>query len=447
MKKQFFEKLSNNEKLFFNAFHYAVIGMALVAPDGKWLMVNKALCDLIGYREEELLKLSFQKITHPDDLNEDLQYVKRMLSGDLETYQMEKRYLHKDGSIIYILLSVSLVRDESNSPLFFISQIQNITERKLLEIELVRQATEDMLTGIINRRRFYDVAEREISRGGRYNDPMVLLMLDIDHFKSINDTFGHAVGDKALKHMVDTCSSELRSFDLFGRIGGEEFSALLIKTDAIMGRQIAERLRRSVEQCTLTTDKGLVKFTISIGGVAFSDNHHSLDYRMKQADEALYESKSTGRNRTILLDDMTVVESRDETLPTGFINIEWSKVYECGNREIDEQHRNLFKLANTLLKAMIAHQEKSVCHKYIEELISEVLQHFKTEEQIIAEAGYPYTEGHSQIHLELTNEALKIARLHKTGQIEIAEVFHFLVVQMVSEHMLYEDLKFFSYLG
>lgn len=443
MKKRFLATLSKDEKLFFNIFQYAAIGMALVSPDGKWLMVNKALCDLIGYSEEELLKLTFQDITHPDDLDEDLHYVKKMLSGDLETYQMEKRYFHKDGSTIYILLSVSLIRDEKASPMFFISQIQDITERKLLEVELVRQATEDMLTGISNRRRFYDLAERELLRGERYNDPMVLLMLDIDHFKKVNDTFGHGVGDEALKEMAKICSAGLRSFDIFGRIGGEEFSALLIKTDATIGRQISERLRRSVERSILTTDKGVLKFTISIGGVAFSGNQHSLDYRLKQADDALYEAKSTGRNRIILLDDLTAEEKEGETLQTGFIRLEWNKAYECGNKQIDEEHRNLFKLANTLLTAMIAHQEKSVCQKYIEELISEALQHFKTEEQIIAEAGYQDTQAHGQIHLKLENEALRIARRHKKGKIPIAEVFHFLAVQLVNEHMLYEDRKFF----
>ena len=287
MKTIYLKNLEKDDKLFFSAFQFAAIGMALLSPAGKWLMVNKALCDLIGYSEEELLKLTFQDITHPDDLEQDLQYVQKMLSGDLETYQMEKRYFHKDGSTIHTLLSVSLVRDEKTSPLFFISQIQNITNRKLLENELIRQATVDMLTGISNRRRFYDLAEREILRGGRYNDPMVLLMLDIDRFKRINDTFGHGVGDEALKQMTTACRSELRSFDIFGRIGGEEFSILLIKTDAVIGRQVAERLRRAVEQCILTIDKGIVKFTVSLGGVSFSGNEHSLEYRLNQADNAL----------------------------------------------------------------------------------------------------------------------------------------------------------------
>ena len=446
MKTKFYENLAKNDKLFFNAFQFAAIGMALLAPDGKWLMVNKALCDLIGYSEEELLKLTFQDITHPDDLEEDLQYVKQMLSGDLETYQMEKRYFHKDKSTIYILLSVSLVRDKKASPLFFISQIQNITSRKLLEHELVRQATEDALTGISNRRRFYDLAEREILRGGRYNDPMVLLMIDIDHFKRVNDTFGHGIGDEALKQMAAACHSELRSFDIFGRIGGEEFGVLLVKTDAIIGRQVAERLRRTVEQALLTSDKGVVQITISIGGVAFSGHNLSLEYRLNQADQALYEAKSTGRNRTILVDDLTILEKKGETLQTGFFHLEWNRAYECGNKQIDEQHRNLFKLANILLTAMMASQEKAVCHQHIEALISDISDHFTTEEQLIEAAGYPYTQEHIKIHQKLTHDALKIARRHKTGQLEIAEVFHFLAIQVVSQHLLDEDRKFFNYL-
>ena len=446
MKTKFFKNLPRDEKLFFSAFQYAAIGIALVAPDGKWLMVNKALCDLIGYSEEEFSKLTFQELTHPDDLEEDLQYVQRMLSGDLETYQMEKRYFHKDGSIIHILLNVSLVWDEKASPLFFISQILDITDRKLLERELVRQATEDVLTGICNRRRFYDLAEREILRGGRYDDPMVLLMLDIDHFKKINDNFGHGNGDAALKQMASVCKAELRSIDIFGRIGGEEFSVMLVKTDAITGRQVAERLRRSVEQCILTTDKGLVKVTVSIGGVSFSGNQHSLDYRLKQADNALYEAKSAGRNRTVMVNDLAVTQKKDENLKTGFVRLEWNKSYESGNKQIDEQHRNLFERSNMLIKALIAQQGRALCMQYIEELISEISEHFSTEEQLIKRAGYPGTEEHRKIHLKLKKEALEIARRHKTGQLEISEVFHFLAIKVVSEHLLDEDQKFFGYL-
>jgi PAS domain S-box-containing protein len=124
--------------LFDSAFQYATIGMALVAPDGSWLKVNPALCRLLGYAESELLKTNFQAITHPEDLEGDLQHVKEMLAGTRETYQMEKRYLHKDGSVIWALLSVSLVWRADGKPAFFISQVQDISARKEAEEELQR---------------------------------------------------------------------------------------------------------------------------------------------------------------------------------------------------------------------------------------------------------------------------------------------------------------------
>jgi len=122
--------------LFESAFIHAAIGMALVAPDGRWLRVNRSVCEITGYTEEELMCRRFQDITHPDDLDLDLENVRRLLCGEASTYQMEKRYFHKNGTIVWVLLSVSLVSDEEQKPLFFISQIQDITARKESEEKL-----------------------------------------------------------------------------------------------------------------------------------------------------------------------------------------------------------------------------------------------------------------------------------------------------------------------
>jgi PAS domain S-box-containing protein len=133
---------SEADSLFQNAFEHAAIGMALVAPDGSWLRVNHSVCDITGYTEAELLQRTFQDITHPDDLERDLANAKRMLAGETDTYQMEKRYFHKNGSIVWVLLSVSLVRDEQGQPRFFISQIQDITRRRESEQQLSAAAKE-----------------------------------------------------------------------------------------------------------------------------------------------------------------------------------------------------------------------------------------------------------------------------------------------------------------
>jgi PAS domain S-box-containing protein len=146
------QELREREQQFHGAFEFAAIGMALVSPEGRWLRVNRVLCDLLGYSETELYAVRFQDVTHPDDLASDLESVRRVLSGEIETFQMEKRYFHKHGHIVWVLLSVSLVRAEDGSPVHFISQVQDIGVRKAAEqalreseerFQLVTQGTHD----------------------------------------------------------------------------------------------------------------------------------------------------------------------------------------------------------------------------------------------------------------------------------------------------------------
>ncbi len=128
-----------SEERYRQVQEHAPIGLALVNPDGRWLRVNPALCALVGYSEDELLEHTFQNITHPDDLETDLAYVRQMLAGEIATYQMEKRYIRKDGTLVWVLLSVSLVRDNAGWPLYFIAQIQDIDVRKQTEDALTRE--------------------------------------------------------------------------------------------------------------------------------------------------------------------------------------------------------------------------------------------------------------------------------------------------------------------
>jgi two-component system, sensor histidine kinase and response regulator len=139
--KRVAEELRQSNEQFRSAFDHAPIGKALVSPDGRWLKVNRALCEIVGYSEEELLARDFQSITHPDDLEADLAQARQVLDGALRSYQMEKRYFHKAGHVVWVLLSVSLVRDRQGRPLYFVSQIQDISRRKRDEAEL-RQAKE-----------------------------------------------------------------------------------------------------------------------------------------------------------------------------------------------------------------------------------------------------------------------------------------------------------------
>ncbi|UCC97473.1 MAG: PAS domain S-box protein [Phycisphaerales bacterium] len=141
-RKQAKERLQVSEERFRNAFETSGIGMGLVGLDGCWLKVNTALCEIVGYTDSELLTKTFQDITHPDDLEPDLDYVRQLVAGEIPNYHMEKRYIHKDGHNVWIILSVSLVRDSAGNPMYFVSQINDITDRRQAEEELIRYQTQ-----------------------------------------------------------------------------------------------------------------------------------------------------------------------------------------------------------------------------------------------------------------------------------------------------------------
>lgn len=558
--KQRERALQESQQRFQATFDFAAIGMALVDLDGYFIQVNAALCNIVGYPEAELLQKTFQSITYPDDLDADLRFMKELAIGSRDGYQLEKRYFHKEGHIIWILLSGSAVRDATGRALYFIAQIQDIThfkqdqamlleneqrlqfvlrgsqvgfwdwniktnevmrdqrwaqmlgyqfndidfsvkqwldfvhpddrnrawqsiqdhlegrtpmheaeyrmrtrdgnykwildraqvvawdaehkpsrmcgthtditgrkeneaaliesetrmrtlfestcdavmmldengffdcnqatllmfgcaskeiliskrpadlsplkqacgtdskvlenqyigqamqegsarfdwlhqrfdngqvfdaevllntitfggknllqavvrditERKRLLLELERQAHTDFLTGVSGRGYFMQQAEQELARTIRYNCDLSLFMLDIDHFKHINDTYGHKGGDLVLKKLAMICQQVLREVDIVGRIGGEEFAVLLPETDKDQAFEVAERLRDAIATTEVAIENGLpVRFTASIGVTSLISKDENLDVLLNIADKALYQAKNGGRNKVV----------------------------------------------------------------------------------------------------------------------------------------------------
>ena len=177
--------------------------------------------------------------------------------------------------------------------------INDVTALKESEERLRHLSITDSLTGVSNRRHFVEAAEQELARSRRYGRPASLLMLDIDHFKSINDTHGHAVGDEALRTFTTACRSLLRENDLLGRTGGEEFAILLPETDIAGARMVAERIRRRTAELTLPAGTETVRFTVSIGVACCAAGTRGVDAMLSSADEALYRAKAAGRNRVV----------------------------------------------------------------------------------------------------------------------------------------------------
>ncbi len=216
---------------------------------------------------------------------------------------VEHRITCHDGTVRWISNSAITKHDPDGKLISYEGVIKDITERKNLESELRMQAHTDPLTGISNRRYFNECAEIELRRNLRYPGESVFLMLDIDHFKNINDKFGHAMGDLALKIMVKTCQEILRITDIIGRVGGEEFAILLVRTGLKEGLQIAERLRKNIEDIELTGDaETRIPLTVSIGATMHRSVKEALPALMDRSDQALYRAKNSGRNRVIAIE-------------------------------------------------------------------------------------------------------------------------------------------------
>lgn len=287
--------LRDAEERFRRSFDESAIGMALVSLEGRWMKVNNALCKITGYPAEQLVELSFQEITHPHDVHADAASIRQMIDGDRASYHTEKRYIHADGQVIWIQLNASLARDAAGEPMYFMSQIQDITERKELQRRLQEAARRDHLTGLLNRRGFEEELERQLAYAARYERGGALLVLDLDNFKSVNDTLGHRAGDELLADIARVMSERLRKTDVLGRLGGDEFAVVLPEASGEQARQVVASLIEIVGVHAELLLGRRVRIAVSIG-LAMYDGQTSMHDLLANADAEMYEVKAGARN-------------------------------------------------------------------------------------------------------------------------------------------------------
>jgi diguanylate cyclase (GGDEF)-like protein/PAS domain S-box-containing protein len=294
--------LEEAEERFRRAFDDAPIGMALAGLDGRWLRVNPTLCEITGYLEEELLARTFQDISHPDDLQEDLDMLDNLIAGDVRSYRVEKRYVRRNGRIVWVNVSCSLILDADGKPLHLVSQIEDVTARKRVESRLKDLAEHDPLTGLLNRRRFDEELTETILRVRRHGGDAALLLIDLDRFKLVNDTHGHKAGDELLVAVAGVLERRLRSTDAVARLGGDEFAAVLHEADAEAAQAVAADLAASLRSVHIVVDGAEIGVTASIGIVLLDRETVGDDAALIAADRALYAAKSDGRDRIALAD-------------------------------------------------------------------------------------------------------------------------------------------------
>ena len=284
---------------FRSSFDNAPIGVAVVSPEGRFLDVNSALCEILGHQRKTLMARTIQSLTPPEDRAEgDL--IAQMLRSQRRTSQRHKRFLHAEGHAVWISLSLSLVYRGEGAPEHFIVQVEDITDRKLSEDRLQHLADHDGLTGLLNRRRLEQEIAQQIRLAERYRQRRAcLIMLDLDDFKSINDSLGHGAGDELLMAIGDVLRDRVRRSEMVARVGGDEFAILLPQASREQAMSVAEAIGQSIRDRVYISAGSELRTTASIG-VAAVDPDDTPDRVLLRADQAMYEAKEAGRDAVVL---------------------------------------------------------------------------------------------------------------------------------------------------
>ncbi|RZI80967.1 MAG: diguanylate cyclase [Pseudomonas sp.] len=294
-------RLSEREQLFSSLLE--TVNAVLWAFDWKTrqvLYVSPAFERIFGRQVSRVLAdfNEWRDSIYPDDL----EYAERsldqvLLQGAVE--DREYRIINAAGEIRWLSDKCYMNQQQDGDRVIVVGIAEDITEKKQLEGELQRLATTDVLTQSSNRRHFFECANQAFTAAREDGTPLSFLLLDIDDFKLINDTYGHQQGDEVLQHIADSGKAVLRRGDVFGRIGGEEFAAVFPGCEAEVAEQIAERLQREIQRLSFSHGQERFGVTISQGLTSLRDDDLSLDSLFARADAAMYQAKRLGKNQII----------------------------------------------------------------------------------------------------------------------------------------------------
>ncbi|MCC7000131.1 MAG: diguanylate cyclase [Deltaproteobacteria bacterium] len=358
-----------------------------------------------------------------------------------ETCRIKLRSQDRDGVIEVVARAIRLpgrlllVLETSTPPATLVELEQLRTRISQLE----RLAATDHLTGAWNRAHFDRLIDAELARSRATRQPLSLVLLDVDHFKKINDGLGHATGDAVLRELVTLVQARTRASDVLFRWGGEEFAVLASSAGYRGAERLADNLCRAVAAHPFHR---VGSVTISLG-VAERLGDETAAAWFERLDQALYAAKQGGRNRV-------VVDRRGDSdvwaAETGAsaMHLSWQEAYECGEPTIDAEHRELFTLANLLLDAALQGSARPAAFRdAFATLIEQVERHFADEEAILARHHYAALEPHKRAHAGLLRRAHRLMAQAEAGGVSLGAVVEFLAQDVVARHLLAVDRAFF----
>ena len=433
------EYLMDREIEFFLAINPDMLCVA--NTNWEFLRVNQKFEKVLGYSASELEGKNFVSLIHPDDNNTVLDVMKSLKEQQM-IHSFVNRVLCKDGSYRYLEW-----KSQPNGQYIYASA-RDITEKCLKEKSLIQLTEElqkknealkilavtDELTGLYNRHYIDKTINDIMNSSDNKHQPLTMIVLDLDHFKLVNDRWGHPIGDKVLKQVSELTQSNIRKSDILARFGGEEFVILLQNTTQKGGLIVAEKLRKMMEETTIDP-VGVVTGSF---GVSERQIYESFKSWYKRADKALYLAKESGRNKVVAFDRLEQ--------PVASVNIEWKRDWESGHSEIDEQHQDLVLQGNRLINLSLSQANHEQMMKQLEIVLKTIIDHFYEEEQILIKLGYPDSQNHANIHQDLIEKALNLKNSYLNNELKLSAFFSFIVDDIIVGHMLESDIDYFPYI-
>jgi diguanylate cyclase (GGDEF)-like protein/hemerythrin-like metal-binding protein/PAS domain S-box-containing protein len=428
-------------------------GLAVLSLDGSIREVNPAFSELTGRSRESLSTSGFnlERVFVLDDVASYRRHVTALSRGEEETFRQPLRFVRQDGIVIWVDLTVNLLREEGGAPSRLVITAIDVTEQRRAETAFRDMSFRDPLTKLPNRRLLRDRLQSAVARAERDGANVALLFLDLDKFKSINDSLGHEVGDWLLKAVAQRLESCLRSYDTAARLGGDEFVVLLpdlAQRDDVY--RVAERIQSALSTPFITDDGRRLEVSVSIGVSIYPEHAENASDLLHASDAAMYSAKKSGRNRIAYSDrtpEPASVPQPVSDVNSGLVHLTWEPGFASGNAFIDTEHRELFRQSNQLLDlAMRTEVKPHAVYASLVHLVRSVGAHFQHEERILAQAGYAGLVAHATRHRQLMERADELCQRARDQPVTAGDILDFVVAKMIHGHVVTEDRDYFALL-
>lgn len=387
---------------------------------------NQAWQTILGYSLFELEHLHLPDLIHPED---------RLASDDFfkpSQDQVQVSHVFRMQTKAGTYRSIEWFSQTVDG--WFYATGRDVSEQLRNKEQLEILATRDNLTGLYNRHHFDMVINDLMEHADRYHESISCFMFDLDHFKIVNDTYGHQAGDQVLKSMAGIVDTVMRRSDLAFRFGGEEFLILMPRTSIGGAAVAAEKLRSAIEHMELPQ---VGRQTISIG-VSERMKAESLRHWLRRTDDALYQAKQGGRNRV-----MDAPSHDKAALSASWLD--WQPDWNSGNIQIDNQHRDLIQIAQKLLHLYLTNASPQMMQNQLELMFQHVIIHFETEEKILEDVGYPELASHALVHEKLVAKLNRLYQDYQMGEVKTSAFFSFAIDDVLVEHLAKVDKLYFDW--